>query len=333
MIAILSTKGYTRPVKIPFMKFRCLHDFRLCALAALVLGTAARGEDVLLPIAEHRELELSCASQPGHTYQIQFSDNLIDWDFLNENRQFGGDGYLDTHVPITGSGKFFRYFIAAQPPGGLAPWSVSLRNWVLNVQGHPQILHFTSPTTGTLSAGNVSSPPVTFAYSVLRTGENLLRVQMDLPEGVHRTLEMNFLSLSQGEWGALRDLRLRSLGEAGERWVSEVERLELEAVGRSDLAAQIEWTAKERGDGFGYDIASFEPDGTPIQIEVKTTNLGQKAPFYVTRNEVTRSVELAPTYRLYRVFEFARSPRVFIVPGSVERSFDIAPMVYQANLR
>ena len=200
MIAILSTKGYTRPVKIPFMKFRCLHDFRLCALAALVLGTAARGEDILLPIAEHRELELSCASEPGHTYQIQFSDNLIDWDFLNENRQFGGDGYQDTHVPITGSGKFFRYFIAAEPPGGLAPWSVTLRNWVLNVQGHPQILHFTSATTGTLSAGNTSSPPVTFAYSVLRTGENLLRVQLDLPEGVHRTLEMNFLSLSQGEF-------------------------------------------------------------------------------------------------------------------------------------
>ena len=200
MIAILSTKGYTRPVKIPFMKFRCLHDFRLCALAALVLGTAARGEDILLPIAEHRELELSCASEPGHTYQIQFSDNLIDWDFLNENRQFGGDGYQETHVPIAGSGKFFRYFIAAEPPGGLAPWSVTLRNWVLNVQGHPQILHFTSATTGTLSAGNTSSPPVTFAYSVLRTGENLLRVQLDLPEGVHRTLEMNFLSLSQGEF-------------------------------------------------------------------------------------------------------------------------------------
>jgi hypothetical protein len=141
------------------------------------------------------------------------------------------------------------------------------------------------------------------------------------------------LSVSQGEWGALRDMRLRSLGEAGEQWVSEIERLELAAVGRNDLAARVEWTAKERGDGYGYDVASFEADGTPIQIEVKTTNLGQRAPFYVTRNEVQRSEELAPTYRLYRVFDFAREPRVFIMPGAVERSFMITPMVYQASLR
>lgn len=173
----------------------------------------------------------------------------------------------------------------------------------------------------------------TTAPPMLSPVQRLADVRVSVPLGGKRTGPRSGLSLSQGEWGALRDLRLRSLGEAGERWVSAIERLELEAVGRSDLAARVEWTAKERGDGFGYDIASFEPDGTPIQIEVKTTNLGQKAPFYVTRNEVTRSVELAPTYRLYRVFDFARSPRVFIVPGSVERSFDIAPMVYQAYLR
>ena len=141
------------------------------------------------------------------------------------------------------------------------------------------------------------------------------------------------LSVSQGEWGALRDMRLRSLGEAGEHWVSEIERLELAAVGRNDLAARVEWTANERGDGYGYDVASYEADGTPIQIEVKTTNLGQRAPFYVTRNEVKRSEELASTYRLYRVFDFARAPRVFIVPGAVERSFELSPMVYHAILR
>lgn len=157
-------------------------------------------------------------------------------------------------------------------------------------------------------------------------------VVVPAPTGRTRSSSKSGLSLSQGEWGALRDLRLRTLGEA-ERWVSEIERLELHAIGREDLAAKVEWTAKERGDGFGYDVSSFEPDGTPIQIEVKTTNLGQRAPFYVTRNEVRRSEELAPTYRLYRVFDFARAPRVFIVPGSVERSFEIAPMVYQASLR
>ena len=141
------------------------------------------------------------------------------------------------------------------------------------------------------------------------------------------------LSLSQGEWGAIRDLQLRTLGEAGERWVTEIERQELMAIGRRDLADRVEWTAKERGDGFGYDVSLFDAAGEPIQIEVKTTNLGVRAPFYVTINEVRRSEELAPTYRLYRVFDFARSARLFVVPGSVAASFAISPLVYQANLR
>jgi hypothetical protein len=140
------------------------------------------------------------------------------------------------------------------------------------------------------------------------------------------------LSLSQGGWGALRDAQLRSLGEAGELWVTNLERAELEAVGRADLARQVEWTSRDRGDGFGYDIASFEHDGSPIQIEVKTTNLGLRSPFYVTRNEVAKSEELAESYRLYRVFDFAREARVFIVPGSVARGFTIEPMVYEARL-
>jgi hypothetical protein len=173
-----------------------------------------------------------------------------------------------------------------------------------------------------------STPP-----SPLVAAMRLADVLVPAPAGRNQGSPRSGLSLTQGEWGALRDLRLRTLGEAGERWVSQVERLELEAVGRQDLAARVEWTAKERGDGFGYDIASFDPDGTPIQIEVKTTNLGRRAPFYVTRNEVKRSEELAPTYRLYRVFDFARVPRVFIVRGSVEQSFTIAPLVYQATLR
>jgi hypothetical protein len=140
------------------------------------------------------------------------------------------------------------------------------------------------------------------------------------------------LSITQGAWGALRDAQMRSLGEAGERWVTDLERAELEAVGRVDLARRVEWTSRDRGDGFGYDVSSFEPDGRPIQIEVKTTNLGPRSPFYVTRNEVAKSDELGDTYRLYRVFDFARAARLFVVSGSVRSGFEIEPMVYQARV-
>jgi hypothetical protein len=140
------------------------------------------------------------------------------------------------------------------------------------------------------------------------------------------------LAITQGAWGALRDAQMRSLGEAGERWVTDIERAELEAAGRSDLARQVEWTSRDRGDGFGFDVSSFQSDGLPIQIEVKTTNLGPRSPFYVTRNEVAKSEELADTYRLYRVFDFARDARVFVVPGSVRDGFAIEPMDYVARV-
>ena len=140
------------------------------------------------------------------------------------------------------------------------------------------------------------------------------------------------LSITQGAWGALRDAQMRILGEAGERWVTEIERSELEAAGRIDLANRVEWTSRDRGDGFGYDVASFEADGMPIQIEVKTTNLGPRSPFYVTRNEIAKSEELVDSYRLYRVFDFGRDARLFIVPGSVRAGFAIEPTIYEAHV-
>ncbi|GKY89897.1 hypothetical protein STA1M1_37660 [Sinisalibacter aestuarii] len=54
-----------------------------------------------------------------------------------------------------------------------------------------------------------------------------------------------------------RDERNRALGRAGEERV---------------LARKVRWVLEEEGDGAGYDIASFAPDGLPRLIEVKTTN-------------------------------------------------------------
>lgn len=139
------------------------------------------------------------------------------------------------------------------------------------------------------------------------------------------------LQLTQGEWGALRDSQLRAIGEAGERWVVGLERAELTATGRPDLAERVEWTSKVRGDGLGFDVSSFETGGRPIQIEVKTTNLGPRSPFYITRNELSTSERFAATYRLYRVFDFAQRPKMFVAEGSVASSFSLDPMIFAAR--
>jgi hypothetical protein len=78
---------------------------------------------------------------------------------------------------------------------------------------------------------------------------------------------------------AERDARNRALGKAGEECVLHHERQQLCAAGRDDLADKVRWTAVKDGDGFGFDILSFEADGREKLIEVKTTNGWERTPF------------------------------------------------------
>ena len=136
------------------------------------------------------------------------------------------------------------------------------------------------------------------------------------------------IGLTTGAFGALRDLQNRRLGRAGEAFVLDAERLNLERSGRIDLAAQVVWVADELGDGAGYDIASFRVDGSPLHIEVKTTNLGVRTPFHITRWEVETSRREAAIWALYRVFDFRSEPRVYRLDGSVDESARLGPSVF-----
>jgi hypothetical protein len=117
---------------------------------------------------------------------------------------------------------------------------------------------------------------------------------------------------------AERDARNRSLGRSGEQWVVSYERNRLTRAGRSDLAAAVEWVSDTQGDGAGYDVRSKQDEGGDLFIEVKTTNGGELTAFVLTECELACAREFGPRFRLYRVFNFARSPRLFIVPGPLE---------------
>ena len=60
--------------------------------------------------------------------------------------------------------------------------------------------------------------------------------------------------------------------------------------------------------------------------------MGPRAPFYLTRRELAASKEMETGYRLYRVFEFARDPHVFIVGGDLERRVQLEPLLYHARI-
>lgn len=136
------------------------------------------------------------------------------------------------------------------------------------------------------------------------------------------------VSLNVGPVTALKDFQAKALGDAGEEWVVALERAELARVGRPDLAKRVEWTAREVGDGTGYDVASFFPDGRERLIEVKTTNYGARTPFYITRWEVEFSAIRPEAYSLYRVHGFARDPRIYVLDGSVAANARLDPKVF-----
>jgi hypothetical protein len=110
---------------------------------------------------------------------------------------------------------------------------------------------------------------------------------------------------------ALRDGRNRKLGSLGEQFVIELERVRLRSAGRSDLADRVEHSSKIHGDGLGYDVTSYLPDGRVVRIEVKTTRLGPGTPFFMSPKELEYSRSTGEGYRLVRVYNWGLTPRVF----------------------
>lgn len=132
---------------------------------------------------------------------------------------------------------------------------------------------------------------------------------------------------------AERDARNRRLGEAGEELVFRHERDVLRKAGRSDLADRVRWTAREDGDGLGYDIASFEPDGHPRMIEVKTTNGWERTPFHISRNELAVAEAHSRQWHLVRLWNFARAPRAFALRPPLEAQVELTATSFIAGLR
>jgi len=128
-----------------------------------------------------------------------------------------------------------------------------------------------------------------------------------------------------------RDHRNRSLGRAGESFVVEFEKHRLTKENRADLARKVRWTAAEDGDGAGYDVTSFNLEGGPRLIEVKTTNGSARTPFFLTRNEFEIARQLPTQWQIYRVHLFATGPRIFAVSPPLEKSLNLSTETWRAS--
>ena len=130
-----------------------------------------------------------------------------------------------------------------------------------------------------------------------------------------------------------RDERNRALGRAGERLVLSRERGVLSGAGREDLAHNVRWVSEEDGDGAGYDISSFAPDGQPRLIEVKTTNGWERTPFHISRNELAVADHRRADWHLFRLWNFSREPKAFELQPPLDPHVLLTPTNFQASFR
>ena len=123
----------------------------------------------------------------------------------------------------------------------------------------------------------------------------------------------------------------QTLGDAGETLIMTYERTRLERAGKDHLAKQVEQVSKTQGDHVGYDIHSYEDNGRDRFVEVKTTRYGKRTPFYISAGELQFSKAHSRSYQLYRVFEFRKRPKLFMLPGYVASHVTLRTVNYRAH--
>lgn len=130
---------------------------------------------------------------------------------------------------------------------------------------------------------------------------------------------------------AARDARNRDLGRAGEEFVVGFERRRLEKAGRPNLAKDVRWVSDLDGDGYGYDVHSFDADsGEPRLLEIKTTCGNERTPFWMTRRECDVAAEQGGIYRVRRVFHFRNEVKMFDIAPPLEAKLLLTAATFMA---
>lgn len=127
-----------------------------------------------------------------------------------------------------------------------------------------------------------------------------------------------------------REKRNQQIGDIGEELVFDHERSHCSPK----YSSKVIHAAKTEGDGLGYDILSYQKDGAPKYIEVKTTTGPVNTPFYVSAVELERSKKEGQSYYLYRLYnldEESLTADYIILRGDLS-AYCINPIEFQVKL-
>lgn len=129
----------------------------------------------------------------------------------------------------------------------------------------------------------------------------------------------------------------KKIGDLGENIVMIYERQKLIKEGRPDLAKKIihEEAINNRP---GWDISSFDLEGKPIQIEVKTSKKKSLNSVIFTENELNAAIKLGQSYYLYLVSDVRASntPEIEVINDPAQYikggKFQLIPASYYLKL-
>ena len=100
----------------------------------------------------------------------------------------------------------------------------------------------------------------------------------------------------------------------------------------SALAAKIEHLSIT-DDSKGYDILSFETDGTERFVEVKSTLTNVDTPFFISAAELATAHSIGERYVLLRVFDLEAAPKCCEIRMPFDEKLKLSPTSYMASFK
>lgn len=147
-------------------------------------------------------------------------------------------------------------------------------------------------------------------------GEVLILRTPWIPRTKRKVKRSRVAAYENGDWAALADVspeelaeirrKCAEIGDRGEYFALSYERQRLRKAGKELLARDVKWVSR-RSVGMGYDIKSYESDGSPRLIEVKST-IGHSMTFPMSDGEWKVAAREKNAYYIYRIVDVGVTP-------------------------
>ena len=185
------------------------------------------------------------------------------------------------------------------------------------------LIHFGAYSGGGEFSNTHESMASVGSFQVDRSESRGATVVLVEPADASSEIEPDRHDLESVETGQIERLRSRKVtpeqlemmlrvaarnGATGEFEVMKDERKRLMRAGQGNLARKIRWTSKENV-AAGFDISSFEVDGSPRLIEVKSSS-SETRQFIISRNEWMVAQAKGEQYWIYLVTNVNSNPQI-----------------------